>query len=110
MKSTQVEVGATYSAKVSGQLVPVRIESEAVGGGYWGRNLQTSRTIRLRSARRLRSLLVGPEPQVVFPSDEAADARRYELVEAPKGRQLPRWVVAAMNDRYVPGTWEVAVS
>ena len=54
MKRKDVEVGATYAAKVSGRIVPVRIDGINPRGGYFGRNTLTGREVRLRSAARLR--------------------------------------------------------
>jgi hypothetical protein len=60
MRSSDVVVGRVYLAKVSGRLVPVRIERPVLAG--FGRiqvvweatNLATGRRILIRSARRLR--------------------------------------------------------
>jgi hypothetical protein len=69
MKRNEIEVGGTYSAKVSGKLAPVRIVSDC--GVWWppsyrgypekqkhrgweGFNLTTKRQIHIRSAARLR--------------------------------------------------------
>lgn len=100
MKSNQIEVGATYSAKVSGQLVPVQVVELGLGGGFWAKNLQTGRTIRLKSARRLRGLLKGSPTVEAEGANQEAPESRYEDVDG-----LPRWARAAMNDRWVPGTW-----
>jgi hypothetical protein len=54
MRKTNVEIGTTYVAKVSGQLVPVTILRESPYGGWVGRNDATRREIRVRSAARLR--------------------------------------------------------
>jgi hypothetical protein len=54
MKKRDVEVGKTYLAKVSGNLVPVRITGESVHGGWNAVNTTTGRDVRIRSAARLR--------------------------------------------------------
>lgn len=54
MKAAHVELGGLYLAKVSGQVVSVRIEGKYEFGGWWARNLFTHRRIRIRSAARLR--------------------------------------------------------
>jgi hypothetical protein len=54
MKKNEVRIGAVYLAKVSGALTQVRIASECMSGGWYAVNLATGRTIRIRSAARLR--------------------------------------------------------
>lgn len=60
MKKSDVKVGATYSAKVSGNVVPVRIDRENPRGGWDGTNTKTKKSIRIKSAQRLRGP-VGPK-------------------------------------------------
>ena len=57
MKNSEVQIGATYLVKVSGNLVPVKITCEHDKGGWEGRSLKTRKTIRIKSAQRLRKLL-----------------------------------------------------
>jgi hypothetical protein len=54
MKRKDVEVGRTYLVKVSGRLVPVRLEAEHPNGGWTGVNKETRRQVRVRTAARLR--------------------------------------------------------
>jgi hypothetical protein len=54
MKKAEVEIRGVYVAKVSGQLVNVRIERESPYGGWDATNLATGRAVRIRSAARLR--------------------------------------------------------
>ena len=54
MKKHDVEICGTYTAKVSGQLVPVRIDAVNPFGGWLATNLMTGRTVRIRTAARLR--------------------------------------------------------
>jgi len=54
MKKAEVEVGGVYIAKVSGEIVRVRIDRESPYGGWDATNLRTKRRIRIRSAQRLR--------------------------------------------------------
>jgi hypothetical protein len=56
MKKQEVQIGATYIAKVSGVLATVRIDRESPYGGWHGTNLATGREIRIRGAARLRRL------------------------------------------------------
>ena len=43
MKKQDVQIGSTYSAKVSGVLAKVRITRESPYGGWHGTNLATGR-------------------------------------------------------------------
>jgi len=54
MKKNEIEIGKTYIAKVSGRLARVRIASESQYGGWDGRNIETGREVRIRTAARLR--------------------------------------------------------
>ena len=54
MKKRDVKIGATYTAKVRGFVVPVRIESESSFGGWIGTNVRTLREVHIKSAARLR--------------------------------------------------------
>jgi len=54
MKKNEIEVGGVYSAKVSGNIVPVRIDSESPRGGWEATNLKTKKSVRIKSAQRLR--------------------------------------------------------
>ena len=54
MKKSDVVLGQVYAVKVSGRIQPVRVVSESTYGGWVGRNLQTGREVRIRSAARLR--------------------------------------------------------
>lgn len=54
MKKSDVEIHGVYVAKVSGQLVTVRVDRESPYGGWNGTNLATGRTVRIRTAARLR--------------------------------------------------------
>lgn len=66
MKQADVSVGTTYVVKVSGHLVPLRLDREsAYGKGWEGTNLATGRQIRIRSAAKLRRVYKPPVPNVV---------------------------------------------
>jgi hypothetical protein len=54
MKKDQVKLGGTYLAKVSGKVVPVRLDAESPHGGWQAFNLETHKTVRIKSAQRLR--------------------------------------------------------
>ncbi|MFO8012585.1 MAG: winged helix-turn-helix domain-containing protein [Phycisphaerae bacterium] len=59
MKKADVKVGNVYGAKVSGKVVPVRIDAENPRGGWDATNTATNKKVRIKSARRLR----GPWPK-----------------------------------------------
>jgi len=54
MKKAQIKVGGRYKALVSGALVAVRITGESRFGGWDARNEVTGRSVRIKSAQRLR--------------------------------------------------------
>jgi hypothetical protein len=54
MLKRDVQLGHIYDAKVSGRVVPVRITREHPNGGWEAINPATNRTIRVRTAARLR--------------------------------------------------------
>ena len=58
MKKAEVQIGQVYTAKVSGNLAPVRIDSESRFGGWNATNTATGRQIRVKSAAKLRGLVV----------------------------------------------------
>jgi len=89
MKKRDIEIGKTYLAKVSGNLVPVRITSESVHGGWNAVNTTTGREVRIRSATRLRCPLNTGNPTLGRP--------------APKGVQPTPAVTA---DETPPGPCE----
>jgi len=55
MKKNEIKVGKVYAAKVTGKVVPVRIERTNPKGGWDAINMQTKRPVRIKSAQRLRS-------------------------------------------------------
>ena len=54
MLKKEIEIGGTYIAKISGQLVQVKLTEINRFGGWNGVNLKTDRTVRIRSAAKLR--------------------------------------------------------
>jgi hypothetical protein len=64
MKKSQIGIGETYLAKVSGKLVQVRIIRESVYGGWLAINLSTGREVRIKTAARLHDWWTKPgEPE-----------------------------------------------
>ena len=54
MKKAEVQNGGRYVVKVSGKLATVKIVGASPYGGWNGRNEETGRPVRIRSAARLR--------------------------------------------------------
>ena len=57
MKQRDVVLGQVYAVKVRSRIQPVRLVAESPSGGWVGRNEQTGREIRIRSAAKLRARL-----------------------------------------------------
>jgi hypothetical protein len=60
VKKAEVQIGATYTAKVSGTVVPVTILAGHSLGGWLAKNTITGRSVRIKSAQRLRKLVSSP--------------------------------------------------
>lgn len=54
MKKAQVQLGEVYAAKVSGRVVPVHLVAVSQYGGWDAINLKTKRSVRIKSAAKLR--------------------------------------------------------
>ncbi|APU88949.1 hypothetical protein Rctr197k_150 [Virus Rctr197k] len=54
MKKNEVQIGGSYTAKVSGKLTVVRILHESPHGGWDAINVETRRAVRIKTAARLR--------------------------------------------------------
>jgi hypothetical protein len=79
MKKADVQIGRTYTAKVSGQLAPVRINSVSPYGGWNATNLSTGRVIRIKTAARLR-----PPPPQTPGEGSKTDAAKLDGKPGPK--------------------------
>jgi hypothetical protein len=64
MKNSEVQIGKTYIVKVSGKLAKVRLESVSPYGGWSGRNLETKREVRIRTAAKLRREAVAKDNSI----------------------------------------------
>ena len=53
MKKNEIKIGKLYVAKVSGEKVIVKIDSESSFGGWNATNTYTGRTVRIKTAARL---------------------------------------------------------
>lgn len=86
----EVRVGGVYAVKVSGVLAPVRITGESPYGGWVGVNTRTGREVRIKSARRLRTMI---DAEVARKSEEkSVNARNghgtgiYPDMPTPSGK------------------------
>lgn len=53
MKKADVKLGGVYYANVSGNKTKVRIDAEATSGGWTATNLETNKSVRIKTAQRL---------------------------------------------------------
>lgn len=65
MLKKQIVIGKSYLAKISGNLTFVRIDSESSYGGWNATNLKTGRSVRIKSAQKLRREATATEIQQV---------------------------------------------
>ena len=54
MKKDEVKIGGVYQMKVSNHLAPVRVDKVSQYGGWDGTNLHSNRSVRIRTAQKLR--------------------------------------------------------
>jgi hypothetical protein len=78
MKKADVQLGATYLVKVASNLVPVKINREHDSGGWLGTSQKTGKTIRIKSAQRLRKRLVDAEHLKAVHKADQENARLAE--------------------------------
>jgi len=97
MKKADVKVGNTYAAKVSGKVVPVRIDAESRYGGWDATNLATKKRVRIKSAQRLR----GPWPTKGAKGNASAKAAAKDATRANVGGEgaAPGDAKAVQKDR-----------
>jgi len=85
MKKSEVKVGGFYTAKVSGKLVTVRLDSTHSKGGWNAVNTATGKPVRIKSAQRLRGAARGHKEKAEAPevaeTAVANDANAEALVE-----------------------------
>jgi hypothetical protein len=80
MKKEDVEVGASYSAKVGARTLDVRIESVNAKGGWNGVAVDSGKPVRVKDARQIRGPAGGDGGRTVEPADDAAPADHEDLV------------------------------
>jgi len=98
MKKHEVKVGTTYRVKVSGSVQDVRITGENPHGGWDGVNTVTNRSVRVKSAQRLRAV-AGQRP-AKRPAGASLPGRKKimslaEYEAEAKGEQQPKDGAAA---------------
>ena len=79
MKKADVQIGKVYVMKVSGSLHPVRVEVACTYGGWSGTNLDTGRTVRIKSAAKLRK----EWPKVTVASTEGSVKEIPAIIDTP---------------------------
>ena len=89
MKKSEIKIRGVYVAKVSGQLVSVRIDRESHYGGWDATNLATGRAVRIRSAARLRGRIRAPK----VANEKAREAREAAL-DAEDSLGVQEWLTA----------------
>lgn len=81
MKKDEVKIGGTYLAKVTDQIVPVRLDAVNAHGGWDATNLKTNKKVRIKSAQRLRA------PARDDKKPASADPDRIPLTEIDKAKR-----------------------
>jgi len=90
MKKTDVKVGQVYSAKVSGNVVPVQIDRENPRGGWDGTNMKTTREMVERMLAKGLWKTNGKTPAatiyaaIIREIAKAGDKARFRKVERGK--------------------------
>ena len=98
MKAKDIQIGARYAAKVSGQVQTVKILSESPYGGCVARNTATGREVRIKSPQRLRHEMRDKPP---FGYKMAADDKT--LVAVPEEQKA----IALMQELHAAGySWQ----
>jgi hypothetical protein len=102
MKKDEVKVGATYSAKIGDQVVPVRITQEKWTGdkhtGWTGLNTRTNRPVRIKTAAKLRGEITSdhseqsePDVPAAPPTKQREKATKVKTPTPPtKAPRLPK--------------------
>jgi hypothetical protein len=86
MKASEVQIGATYRAKVSNRLVEVRISEVSRHGGWNALNLATNKTVRIRTAARLRPIVQRARRAAESPQNAPID---HAVVPLPEPQEIP---------------------
>jgi len=87
MKKNEITIGAIYSAKVSGRIVPVKIVKVNPHGGWDAVNLTTKKSVRIKSAQRLRRRVSDPKaPKAKSATGAKRAAKATTKAKTPKQR------------------------
>jgi hypothetical protein len=89
MKKNSIEIGGLYTAKVSGKVVEVRIETAATNGGWVGVNTANGKRIRIKSAQRLRRAVGGNSAVADTGADQQPDKGGKKNAKSPKAKKPP---------------------
>jgi hypothetical protein len=103
MENTNVELHKVYAAKVSGNVVPVRLDKANPHGGWDGTNMTTRKQVRVKTAGRLRGLwpqktmpIVDAKPTAdVGPTTTPPPAAKTKAKKEPKAPRLSLLNLAA---------------
>ena len=82
MKKDQIEVGGSYSAKVSDRIVKVRIDSTNTHGGWNATNIATGKRIHVKSAQRLRRAVGGGKRHADAPTGQTPGGQGLAAAKA----------------------------
>jgi hypothetical protein len=112
MLKSQVKIGGKYTAKVSNNLVTVRIESEHRYGGWTATNLSTMRKVHIKSAQKLRGE-VTDKPKTERPrngnGDPLASERQINFINdlldqrVASDEMVNAYHVAVLEERFTIG-------
>ena len=94
MKKDEITIGETYTAKVTNKVVPVRIDKENPRGGWDATNLVTNKSVRIKSAQRLRGRVGAPATDAdtgkAKPAAKPPVKKKLTAAERKARRQQPR--------------------
>jgi hypothetical protein len=108
MKKNEVQIGKTYTAKVTDKLVPVRIEAENRHGGWDATNLATGKKVRIKSPQRLRGEVESAEAAAAVqdpPKSPTAGKGGKKATKAPSPRGPPPAANGANPRPSAPAGW-----
>lgn len=100
MKKDNVKLGQTYVCKVSGSVVPVRLDRESPHGEWVGVNMTTRKEVREESAQHLRGL---------WPKKTMAMLLLTCLAVFPGCRKTERLVSATAADDVIDSVSTIAI-
>jgi hypothetical protein len=97
MKKNVVKLGSVYACKVSGSVVPVRLDRESPHGGWVGVNVKTGKEVRIKSSQRLRGLW--PKKTMPIATEKTDDKGVAETVAAVEKGNLAEGVTVPESNR-----------